>query len=666
MKKSKFKINTIRIKLVSGMISLCIVPLLILGMGSYFQSKAKLDEKLTLASTQTLSQINDSLQEYFSGMMQLVSITADNYHFIHMNEGENSTFIKDLLINIKENNNDILSAYYGLETKETINYPETDLPEGYDPTSRSWYQQAIHDKDNVVLTSPYVDAFTGDNVITIAKAVVKNGQIVGVFAIDCSLTTLTGKISKKQVGKTGYIFLADKEGNIIAHPETTLINTDTAAELSFWTQAKENDNGFVDYKYNGENVFGVFQTNNLTGWKLVATLNERELTDDTRSILNTTFAIIGIMGLISVVVSLFLSSGISKNIKMLMHVFSKASEGDFTVSIKAKTKDEFSDLANSFNSMLKDVSLLLGNVINSSDTVMETSSSLATMSSEVTLAVGEVAKAIDEVSKGAVAQASDAQEGVSGMESLSKQLDEISSNSLEMDTISNDTKGLSSKGLEMVDTLREKSYKTKASTDEVNVIIEDMYESSLHISDISDALATITAQTNLLSLNASIEAARAGDAGKGFAVVASEIRKLAEQSKASTEEIKVIIENIQTKAATAADSIKSTKQVVDEQDTAVVQTQEIFDDILKAIENMTIKVKEIRSSILITNENKSSLLSAIENISSVSEETASASEEVTASTEEINATMEEFARYSENLKKLADQLGLEVKKFKIQ
>jgi len=193
-----------------------------------------------------------------------------------------------------------------------------------------------------------------------------------------------------------------------------------------------------------------------------------------------------------------------------------------------------------------------------------------------------------------------------------------------------------------------------------------MYESSLHIGNISDALATITAQTNLLSLNASIEAARAGDAGKGFAVVASEIRKLAEESKNSTEEIKGIVENIQTKAAIAAESIKITKQVVDEQDIAVVQTQEIFDDILKAIEKMTIKVKEIRSSILITNENKSSLLSAIENISSVSEETASASEEVTASTEEINATMEEFARYSENLKKLADRLGLEVKRFKTQ
>ena len=133
--------------------------------------------------------------------------------------------------------------------------------------------------------------------------------------------------------------------------------------------------------------------------------------------------------------------------------------------------------------MLKDVSKLLGNVINSSDTVMDILK-FSYMSSEVTLAAGEVAKAIDEVSKGAVTQASDAQEGVNGMESLSKQLDEINSNSIEMDTISNDTKGLSSTGLEMVEALREKSNKTKTSTDEANSIIEEMYESSLHIGNI--------------------------------------------------------------------------------------------------------------------------------------------------------------------------------------
>ncbi|MGB4659343.1 MAG: methyl-accepting chemotaxis protein, partial [Mobilitalea sp.] len=607
-----------------------------------------------------------SLQEYFNGMIQMVSVIADNYDVVHVNEGENVTFINGLLENVKENNSDALSVYYGLMNKDLMIYPETKLPDDYDPTTRLWYQEAVENQDKVILTSPYEDASTGDNVITIAKAVIDNGKIIGVIAMDCSLSTLVDKIAEKKIGNTGYVFLADQEGKIIAHPNEELINTDTAAKLSFWPQTLTKDNGFVEYKFDGENKFGVFQKNSITGWILVAALDEEELTDDTRPILNTTLGIIAFMAFFSVGISLLFSSGISRNIKLLMHAFSKASEGDFTVTFKAKTKDEFKDLANSFNTMMKDISELLGNVINSSDTVKETSAHLSEMSSEVTLAIGEVAKAIDEVSRGAVVQAEDAQEGVDGMEKLAKQLDDISGNSIEMDNISNDTKKLSSKGLEMVDALIEKSNKTKNSTDEVKVIIEDMYESSLQISNISDALTAITAQTNLLSLNASIEAARAGDAGKGFAVVASEIRNLAEQSKQSTAEIKVIIENIQSKAATAAESIKNTKQVVEEQDVAVVHTQEIFDEILKSIENMTIKVKEIRGSILITNENKSALLSSIENISSVSEETASASEEVTASTEEINATMEEFARYSANLKKLADQLGLEVSRFIIQ
>lgn len=663
MKKRGFKMNSIRTKLVASMIALCIIPLLVLGMGSYVQSKEILNEKLILASTQNLSEINESLEEYFNGMIQLLSITTDNYHVIHVNEDNNLMFINDLLKNVKENEIDVLRVYYGLANKDLLIYPDTSLSDDFDPTSRSWYQNAIQDKDKVILTSPYEDAATGDNVITLSKAVIYNGKVIGVVAMDCSLSTLTDKIGQKKVGHTGYVFFSDEQGKVIAHPNTEWINTDMAAGLSFWPQAQTSESGFVEYKFEGKNKFGVFQTNRITGWKLVATLNEEELTDDTRSILNTTFVIIGLMALVSAGISVFLSSGISQNIKRLMHAFSKASDGDFTVTLKAKTKDEFSDLANSFNTMIKDVSKLLGNVKDSSDTVKQTSSHLADMSSEVTLSVSEVAKAIDEVARGAVVQAEETQDGMNRMENLSQKLDEINENSVEMDTISNETKKLSSKGLAVVDTLIEKSNKTKSSTDEVHSIIENMYESSLKISNISEALNAITTQTNLLSLNASIEATRAGEAGAGFAVVANEIRKLAEQSKNWTEEIKIIVKNIQSEAAMASKSIKSTKQMVEEQDGAVIKTQEIFDDILKSIEHMTTKVKEVRESILETNENKVSLLSSIGNISSISQETASASEEVTASTEEISTTMEDFAIYAENLKNLAEQLGVEVSRF---
>ena len=397
----------------------------------------------------------------------------------------------------------------------------------------------------------------------------------------------------------------------------------------------------------------------------MATLDESELSSDTNSILKTTLLIILVMGLIAIVISLLLSKGIAHNIQKLKEVFDKASNGDLTVSITASTKDEFKDLAISFNSMIKNISELMNSVTKSSKTVLETSTNLASMSQEVTASINEVANAIEEVSIGATEQAQNAQNGASQMDDLSNRLDKISVNSNEMDKISSNTKELGSKGLSMINTLIEKSNKTKTATTEVNEIVQDMNESTKQINAISETIANITAQTNLLSLNASIESARAGEAGRGFAVVAEEIRKLADQSKISTEEIKIIIASIQKKSDLAVKAIKSTETVVNEQDLAVGQTQEIFSEILKAIEIMITKVDEVKISIVDINEKKQSTISEIENISSISEETAASSEEVNASTEEITAAMEEFAKDSSELQILAEKLGTEINKFKI-
>ena len=371
------------------------------------------------------------------------------------------------------------------------------------------------------------------------------------------------------------------------------------------------------------------------------------------------------MGLISIVMSLVLSKGIAHNIQKLKEVFAKASNGDLTITIKASTKDEFKDLAISFNSMMKNISGIMHSVKDSSDTVSKTSTTLASMSQEVTASICEVSNAMEQVSVGATAQAQNAQDGVRSMNDLSTKLDIININSNEMGDISNDTKELGSKGLYMIDSLIEKSNKTKSSTKEVAGIVQDMSESTHQINAISETLVKITAQTNLLSLNASIESARAGESGKGFAVVAEEIRKLAEQSKISTEEIKGIIANIQSKSSAAVKAIESTETVVNEQDLAVGQTKEIFSQILKSIEIMITKVDEIKISIIDVNEKKQSAVSEIESISSISEQTASSSQEVTASTEEITATMEEVTKYSNELQTLAEQLDSEIKKFKI-
>lgn len=665
MNFKNFKLNSIRTKLVISLISICLIPLIISGAISYVESKSILNKKLSLTSSQALLQIENGLTNYFNGFSDIVSLTAANPGIINADTDNNTGIISEILKGIKESDKDILGVYYGTSSGKFTIYPNTKMPDGYDATKRDWYKQALDNKGKVIITPPYKDAATGNNVVALAKTVEKNGQVVGVIAMNCSLTTLSQKISSQKIGSTGYVFVADASDTILAHPTKELIGTKESSKLPFWNKVKSEDNGFVNYTYNGTKKFGVYKTNKLTGWKLIACLNETELSTDTMAILQITSLIILVMALLGVGLSLLLSKGISNNIKSLKDVFAKASNGDLTVSITSTTKDEFKDLAESFNLMVKNISELINNVTNSSETVLDTSTSLANMSEEVTASITEVSKAIEEVSLGATEQAQNAQKGASEMDDLSTRLDKINISSKEMDKISKDTKELSSEGLSMIDTLIEKSDKAKIATKSVNDVIRAMNESAKQINIISETISDITSQTNLLSLNASIESARAGEAGKGFAVVSEEIRTLAEQSQISTEKIKEIIASIQKKSETAVSAINSTEAAVNDQYLAVNKTQEIFSSILKSIEMMITKVDEVKMSIVDINDKKQSTVAEIENISSISEQTASASQEVTASTEEITATMENFTQHSNELQMLAKQLETQITKFKV-
>lgn len=661
----KMNLRSIKSKLFISLFSICIFPLFISGFFSYQQSKSVLSKKLSVTSSQTLSEISSGLTDYFTGFTGSVSMIANNYNFINVDDADNFNYVPDLLKNLTESNKDILDSYFGTESGKFAVYPNAQMPDGYDARKRSWYEEGVKANGKVAITSPYVDAASGNTVVGIVQAVMKDGKVVGVIGLDCSLSSLAERIGVKKVGNSGSVSISDPSGVVIAHSDKSLIGTDAITKLSFWNEVKSGNQGFVTYLYNGKEKFGVYATNELTGWKIVATLEQNELSDDTRTIIITTGIITLIMAVIAVILSFILSNGIAANIQKLQEVFDKASNGDLSTFTNIKSRDELGNLGKNYNDMIKNIGVLLESAKKTSTTVYETSTGLSSMAEETTASMSKVSMAVSEIAQGAMNLAENSQETVTSIGELSSKLDTISNVTSDMSNVSNNTKELSSEGIGIVNVLISKNSETMEATMKVADIVTNMNESVKKISTISDAITEITEQTNLLSLNASIEAARAGDAGKGFAVVASEIGKLAEQSKKSTEQITVLIEEIQEKADIVVQAMNGTKEINQEQNQAVTKTEKIFNDISASITDLTGKVIEVKSSVDEMQVQKQIFVTQIESTSAISEETAASTEEVTASAERVTETMSRFSQNTEDLKQLAEKLKKEIDKFKM-
>ena len=218
----------------------------------------------------------------------------------------------------------------------------------------------------------------------------------------------------------------------------------------------------------------------------------------------------------------------------------------------------------------------------------------------------------------------------------------------------------------MVSELRKKTEQNNRSTDQIGSEIVELDADIARVGDILAAIDSIAEQTNLLALNASIEAARAGEAGKGFAVVAEEIRKLAEESKSSSNDIKDIILAVQGKSSETVKAMEEVKEINAEQNESVDKVGHSFDTISALIEDISIKLEEMGRSIEDMNRDKEAVVSAMENISSVSQETAAASEEVTASVEQQSLANDEVSRAADSLNGLSEKLIEEVNIFKIR
>ena len=355
----------------------------------------------------------------------------------------------------------------------------------------------------------------------------------------------------------------------------------------------------------------------------------------------------------------------SNKLESVTYIMQRIKNKDLSHTLDIEEFEGLEAVSMSFNNMIEDLRSIMESLKTISLELVQASDLLNTNSERINISMDEMATTMDDIAHGASEQAGEAERGVNLITNLSNQIDLLLKNATGVAKDSEHMRELNTQGLKIVETLRSANQQSASTAEEVFQFINSFVEKSKNIGEFVTTINNIAEQTNLLALNAAIEAARAGEAGRGFAVVADEIRKLADNSKQATEQVEEIMEGILREADNASAMINNMGEVVERQTEAVDNTTNIFNVIANSIENIINSIDEVTRSIAVMEEDKNEVTKAIQNISAVSEEAAAASQEIAANAQEQKNLMDKMAASSRNLNKLALELRRFVEVYKV-